>query len=77
MHSLLQAPESTWFVFSVYGVSSGLPNRGIQGQFKDTDYTVALIVFIHTHGRNGSYNPHLHIILVGVFQITSSMLARL
>ena len=21
------------------------------------------IVFIHTHGRNGSYNPHLHIFL--------------
>ncbi|WP_446446852.1 transposase, partial [Shewanella sp. 1180_01] len=20
-------------------------------------------MFIHTHGRNGSYNPHLHILL--------------
>ena len=35
----------------------------IQGQFKDTDYKVALIVFLHTHGRNGRYNPHLHVIL--------------
>ena len=24
----------------------------IQGQFKDADYKVALIVFLHTHGRN-------------------------
>lgn len=24
---------------------------------------IASIVFIHTHGRNGSYNPHLHILL--------------
>ena len=35
----------------------------IQGQFKETDYKLALIVFLHTHGRNGSYNPHLHVIL--------------
>ena len=35
----------------------------IQSQFKETDYKLALIVFLHTHGRNGSYNPHLHVIL--------------
>ena len=35
----------------------------IQGQFKDTDYKVALIVFLHTHGRNGRYDTHLHVIL--------------
>ena len=41
----------------------------IQGQFKDTDYKLALIVFLHTHGRNGRYNPHLHVILAeGAFQ---------
>jgi len=39
------------------------PTELIQGQFKDTDYKVALIVFLHTHGRNGRYNPHLHVIL--------------
>ena len=22
-----------------------------------------MIVFLHTHGRNGSYHPHLHVIL--------------
>ena len=35
----------------------------IQGQFKETDYKLALIVFLHIHGGNGSYNPHLHVIL--------------
>jgi hypothetical protein len=35
----------------------------IQEHFKNKDYKVALIVFIHTNGRNGSYNPHLHVIL--------------
>ena len=39
----------------------------IQGQFKDTDDKLALIVFLHTHGRNGSYNPHLHVILVVIW----------
>jgi hypothetical protein len=31
--------------------------------FKSTDYKIAPIVFLHTNGRNGSYNPHLHVIL--------------
>ena len=35
----------------------------IQAQFKNTDYKVAPIVFLHTNGRSGSYNPHLHVIL--------------
>ena len=35
----------------------------IQRQFNCTDYKIALIVFLHTNGRNGSYNPHLHVIL--------------
>lgn len=35
----------------------------IQEKFKNSDYKIALIVFLHTNGRNGSYNPHLHVIL--------------
>ena len=35
----------------------------IQERFKSTEYKIALIVFLHTNGRNGSYNPHLHVIL--------------
>ena len=35
----------------------------IRDLFKNTDYKVASIVFLHTNGRNGSYNPHLHVIL--------------
>ncbi len=35
----------------------------IQKQFKDPACKIATIVFIHTNGRNGNYNPHLHVIL--------------
>ncbi len=35
----------------------------IQEQFKNSNVKIALIVFLHTSGRNGSYNPHLHVIL--------------
>ena len=35
----------------------------IQGRFNNTDYKIASIVFLHTNGRNGSYNLHLHVIL--------------
>jgi len=35
----------------------------IHSLFKNTDYKIASIVFLHTNGRNGSYNPHLHVIL--------------
>ncbi|MDA0911088.1 MAG: transposase, partial [Proteobacteria bacterium] len=31
--------------------------------FKSWNYDISCIVFIHTHGRNGIYNPHLHILL--------------
>lgn len=32
----------------------------IQQQLKSPTIKIALIVFLHTNGRNGSYNPHLH-----------------
>ena len=35
----------------------------IQNRFQRKDYKIALIVFLHTHGRDESYNPHLHVIL--------------
>ncbi|RNC76617.1 hypothetical protein DA717_14965, partial [Piscirickettsiaceae bacterium NZ-RLO2] len=35
----------------------------IRQMFGNDQLSVAVIVFIHTNGRNGSYNPHLHIIL--------------
>lgn len=35
----------------------------IQGMFNSTEYKIAPIVFLHTHGRNGHYHPHLHVIL--------------
>ncbi len=45
----------------------------IQTRFKNKDCKVASIVFIHTHGRNGSYNPHLHVILAeGAFDPKTS-----
>jgi hypothetical protein len=31
--------------------------------YSNTVYKIACVVFIHTHGRNGVYNPHLHLIL--------------
>lgn len=31
--------------------------------FKSWNYDISCIVFIHTHGCNGIYNPHLHILL--------------
>lgn len=33
----------------------------VQDKFNSTDYKIASIVFLHTNGRNGSYNPHLHV----------------
>ncbi|WP_150138736.1 transposase [Candidatus Enterovibrio escicola] len=35
----------------------------IQAHFKTDAYEIGIIVFIHTHSRNGNYNPHLHVIL--------------
>ena len=35
----------------------------IHTKFGCKSLKIATIVFIHTHGRNGCYNPHLHIIL--------------
>ncbi|MFT7389762.1 MAG: hypothetical protein ACI8VC_003034 [Candidatus Endobugula sp.] len=35
----------------------------IQAHFKSSSYKIALIVFLHANGRNGSYNPHLHLML--------------
>ena len=35
----------------------------IQNKFGSGTLKTGCIVFIHTHGRNGSYNPHLHVIL--------------
>ena len=35
----------------------------IQKRFHNKGYKIATIAFIHTHGRSGSYNPHLHVIL--------------
>ena len=35
----------------------------IQAKFTVGEHKIALIVFLHANGRNGSYNPHLHVIL--------------
>ena len=35
----------------------------IQNRFQRKDYKIAVIVFLHTNGRDGTYNPHLHVIL--------------
>ncbi|WP_158523749.1 hypothetical protein [Candidatus Enterovibrio escicola] len=35
----------------------------IQAYFKTDAYKIAVIVFIHTHSRNGNYNPYLHVML--------------
>ncbi|WP_190320025.1 transposase [Candidatus Enterovibrio escicola] len=35
----------------------------ILAHFKTDECEIAIIVFIHTHSRNGNYNPHLHVIL--------------
>ncbi|MEE8059515.1 MAG: transposase [Pseudomonadales bacterium] len=45
------------------GLAQACLEELIQGLFKSTDYKIASIVFLHTNGRNGSYNPHLHVIL--------------
>ncbi len=45
----------------------------VQDKFNGTDYNVATILFLHTNGRNGSYNPHLHVILAeGAFHPLNS-----
>ncbi|WP_416431239.1 transposase [Piscirickettsia salmonis] len=31
--------------------------------FRNDQLNVAVIAFIHTNSRNGTYNPHLHVIL--------------
>ncbi|WP_150137713.1 hypothetical protein [Candidatus Enterovibrio escicola] len=36
----------------------------IQAHFKSDACEIAVIVFIHTHSRNGNYNPQLPVILV-------------
>nr|WP_150138446.1 hypothetical protein [Candidatus Enterovibrio escacola] len=35
----------------------------IKAHFKTDACEIAVIVFIHIHSRNSSYNPHLHVIL--------------
>lgn len=41
-------------------------------QFKSLNYEIACIVFIHTHGRDGNYNPHLHVLLAeGAMELSS------
>jgi hypothetical protein len=35
----------------------------IHAIFGKTDYKIASIIFLHTHGRSGNLNPHLHVIL--------------
>lgn len=45
------------------GLASACLTELIQAHFKHPDGKIAAIVFLHTNGRNGSYNPHLHVIL--------------
>ena len=45
------------------GLAQACLKEVIQGKFKDAEYKIAPIVFLHTNGRSGSYNPHLHVIL--------------
>uniref|UniRef100_UPI0039F71600 transposase zinc-binding domain-containing protein n=1 Tax=Piscirickettsia salmonis TaxID=1238 RepID=UPI0039F71600 len=35
----------------------------IRQMFRNDQLNVAVIAFIHTNSRNGTYNPHLHVIL--------------
>lgn len=58
-----QHPDQGKLYSKFMGISHVCLEELIQGMFKNTDYKIAPIVFIHTHGRNGSYNPHLHVIL--------------
>jgi Putative transposase/Transposase zinc-binding domain len=71
---VLTLPEQLRIPFHNHPDQSGLYSRFmglaqaclaelIQGQFNNTGYKIALIVFLHTNGRNGSYNPHFHVIL--------------
>ncbi|MGK0374968.1 MAG: hypothetical protein ACJA2E_001440 [Arenicella sp.] len=45
------------------GVASACLTELIQAHFKNPDCKIAVIFFLHTNGRNGQYNPHLHVIL--------------
>ena len=45
------------------GLAQACLSELIQSQLNNRDDKIALIVFLHTSGRNGSYNPHLHVIL--------------
>lgn len=58
-----QHPDRTKLYSLFMAIAHTCLEEVIHGMFRNTDYKIASIVFIHTHGRKGNYNPHLHILL--------------
>lgn len=56
-------PDQNRLYSGFMALAQGCLEELIHDKFKSTDYKIAPIVFLHTNGRNGSYNPHLHVIL--------------
>lgn len=56
-------PNQSHLYSRFMGLAESCLTELIQGQLKNSNIKIALIVFLHTNGRNGSYNPHLHVIL--------------
>ncbi|MFT7389637.1 MAG: hypothetical protein ACI8VC_002906 [Candidatus Endobugula sp.] len=56
-------PNQSHLYLRFMGLAEPCLTELIQAHFKNSSYKIALTVFLHTNGRNGSYNPHLHVIL--------------
>jgi hypothetical protein len=56
-------PNQSHLYLRFMGLAEPCLTELIQAYFKNSSYKIALTVFLHTNGRNGSYNPHLHVIL--------------
>ena len=64
----LKAPKGAFFIPPRNFLSEACLSELIQTHFQSDGCKIAVIVFIHIHGRNGSYDLHLHVILAeGVF----------
>lgn len=56
-------PDQNGLYSRFMGLASVCLEELIQAHFNNSDCKIAAIVFLHTNGRNGCYNPHLHVIL--------------
>lgn len=66
-------PNHSHLYSKFMGLAQACFEELIQKRFNNNGYKIATIAFIHTHGRNGNYNPHLHVILAeGAFDPTHS-----